>query len=180
MALAPPPPPAGHAEALARWLGQFARQLGPSPRTLRPLPVYGVGREDLAAGHLLDRARLLLWRSLVLDAGGGLHALDLAPPDQPGGTWTFGGIASGELAAALRARLEDAARHAGEGDELRLLLSAAPLFEAYWLHGRADVLVPIRDQDGLAGGGAHDPAQVLAALSSEAQRSLETGRDGTN
>ena len=182
MALAPPLPPADHAAARVDWLSRLAGEIGPSPRAMGPLPVYAVGASDLATGHLLERARLVLWRSLVLGANERLFALDLAPPAAPGLAWSLGGLASGPPTEALRARLAEAADHAGEGDELRLLVSASPPFEALWLHGPGrDMLVPTQDHPpALIAGAAYAAAEILAALTPAARRTLAEGHAESN
>jgi hypothetical protein len=167
----PPTPPAGHAEALLAWVRRLCEQVGEAPRAMPALPVYALGRDDLAAGRGLEAAILGTWCTLLLDAAGTLRALELAPPPPGAAAWRLGGLYVGERVQATHRALAAAVAQDGEA-ELRLLRCAQPPFEAAWLHaGGHERLVPAaRTGPGIEAGGCYAAEPLLALLRPAAQR----------
>ena len=152
----PDPPPEGIEtirDALASLVGQPSAaasaitEAGPENLTVAaPHQVYFVGLRDIAEGQLLDAARLVGWRYIILDDSEQTVAaaeLRITPDD---GGLDFSSVNRGPFVAGTveAARVAESLEVVSTQDfEFRLLDIPGLYVVALWLHGSTDILIPL-------------------------------------
>ena len=161
---------AAEAEAV-RWLDRS----GSSPEATAPHPLYVVNTETIQQGALLEAARPIGWRYLILQESEAVAACTVR--ESKSGEVEFADLNHGRLiglfAQAVGAAENFEAVQAGHF-ELRYLEVRSLYFAAAWLHGEEDILIPL-EEHAHAGIAAFSPQRaegILAML----QAQLEVSR----
>jgi hypothetical protein len=84
--------------------GGMALALPPAASAMKPIPIYELGLDNLAAGKGLETARLVAWRYLLVANNQVRQAAEIHP-DPRGGKSSFGALTTGFVAG------EEAALH---------------------------------------------------------------------
>ncbi len=150
--------------------GIFASTFAPAagaPEVLAPHPVYTVAGRDIAEGRLLDAARLIAWRYLIMQNDEPVAVGILAEEE---GRLHFSGLNQGRLVErsveGIAAVVTADAFH--EKDyELRYLEIRPLYFAALWLHADDDdMLIPLEDHEhcNIEAHAPYDEATILEML----------------
>ena len=165
--------PAANAAVLSKGLNDVAplrgreSLLGGSEvaATMRPIPLYSVGLDNLAEGMGLEGAEQIGWRYLVY----GTQAVGIADLDDKGGEGAprFSAFSEGERAKCLNSALKYAEDKYQSGDniyDVRILEIPSLYSTAVWLAGNSNIFIPFMDNGKLCQIGSVDQEQFLSEL----------------
>jgi hypothetical protein len=151
-----------------------------------PHKVYTLGAEEIAAGRNVDRARLNSWRFLITYGSRTIAAVELLC-DALGQNLRFSSFDTGPFAQATQIAVRQAEQRTDviAGDyELRALKAPSVYAMALWLKATRpsqDIMIPLvptrapgePTAPATIGGGPQSPAEFLAGLRGDAERSIE-------